>query len=103
MARKYYYKEKSSPLVWDENSLNPLNHWIEQVMTPVYINREDYFLALEIYLITPNRRFFLDRCPVDSYEYIKALENEFPDSIPVVFIHGNHVHGLKGDGKQIDH
>lgn len=103
MARKYYYKEKSNPLVWDENSLNPLNHWIEQVMTPVYFNKEDYFLVLDIYLVTPNRRFFLDRCPVDAYAYIKALENEFPDSIPVVFIHGNHVNDLHGNGEQIDH
>ena len=99
MKRKYYYKEQSSPLQWDENSLNPFNHWIEKVMTPVYFNSEDYFLMLDIYLITPNRRFFLDRCPVDAYAYIEALEKEFPVSIPVVFIHGNHVHGMEGDGK----
>lgn len=102
MARKYYYKEKSSLLVRDKNSLSPYNHWLEQVITPVYFNSEDYFLMLDIYLVTPNRRFFLDKCPVDAYAYIKALENEFPASIPVVFIHGNHVHGLKGDGKQIN-
>jgi hypothetical protein len=96
--RKYFYAEKHKPMEWDGNKENPYNHWIEERMTKVMIDRERFFIVLKIYLITPNRKFFLDKCDPTASAYIDTLEKEFPESIPVVFIHGNHVVNMAGDG-----
>lgn len=101
MHRKYYYKENPAPLEWDGDVSNPYNHWIEERMCKVQINKEDHFCVLKIYLVTPNRKFLLDKCDPCSNAYIAILEDEFPKSIPVVFVHRNMVSDIVGDG--IDH
>lgn len=96
--RLYLYKETSKPLDGYNHPGNPFNHWIEERMSKVHIDRERHFIVLKIYLITPNRKFFLDKVDPCATAYIDTLEREFPDSVPVVFVHRNHVTNMHGDG-----